>query len=124
MLAKLYPIDKNAERTLKYEKYMNMLNLTGLKFPLTVADIKKFERLNPTISVYVLAYNAWTHCIYPVYVKKCERRNRRINLLLLIDEMKNKIHYNLIKNMSRLLFHRVKKKAAHYYCDYCLHGFI
>ena len=62
-----------------------MLNTTGLKFPLAVADVKKFEKLNPTVSINVLAYNAWTHCIYPVHVTKYKQHYRHVNLLLLTD---------------------------------------
>ena len=124
VLAKLYPAKNNINNTCNYRSYLNSVNVTGLKFPLNVTDVKKFEKLNPTISVKVLAYNAWTHCIYPVHVTKWNQRDNHVNLLLLNDEKKNKAHYILIKSMSRLLSYRSKKKAAHYYCDYCLHGFI
>ena len=40
VLAMLYPVNKHAQRILKYEKYLHMLNTTGLEFPLAVADVK------------------------------------------------------------------------------------
>ena len=99
-LAKFYAAKNNINNTCNYQKYLNSVKVNGLKFSLAVTEIKKFEKLNPSISVTVLTYNAWIHCIYPDYVTKRKQHD-----------------------ISALLCHRSKKKTAHYCCDYCLYGF-
>ena len=125
MLAKLHPIKTHAERTsCRYFSYFDIkiLLLYYVKYDEPEISFgcgrrKKFE-------INDLAYNAWKHCTYQVHVTKCKQCNRHVNLLLFTDEKKNKAHYVLIKNMSRLLSHCLKQRTNHYYCDYCLHGFI
>ena len=47
-------IDKKVKT---YRSHMSKLNLKGIKFPMTVEQIPKFERLNPTISFTVIGYD-------------------------------------------------------------------
>ena len=119
ILAALHPPSLNANRVNKYKPYENELNVTDLKFPLVIKDIKKFEKLNQSISVNILAFDGET-CIYPVYVTSEKSRQHHINLLLI--SYNDKFHYVLIKNMSRLLCTN-HKNGQRYFCNYCLHGF-
>ncbi len=124
ILAQLYPIERNLSRNHPryYLQHLTKLNLKGLKFPLAVSDVKKFERLNPSISVNVFAFEGRGNYVYPVHVTSFKQRDHHVNLMLLTK--KNKSHYVLITNMSRLLCDRTHYKGEYYYCDYCLHGFI
>ena len=97
ILAALHPPCLNANRVNEYKPYDNELNVTDLKFPLAIKDVKKFEKLNQSISVNVLAFDGKT-CIYPVYVTGEKSRQHHVNLLLISDN--DKFHYVLIKNMS------------------------
>ena len=46
ILAHLYPVEVNKNRTSIYEMYINELNIQGLEFQMKVKDIPKFEKLN------------------------------------------------------------------------------
>ena len=46
ILAHQYPAAKNEYRISNYERYKNTLNTEGLKFPMKIKDIPKFERRN------------------------------------------------------------------------------
>ena len=56
ILAALHNVDKNGERPSKYHKYINNLNMTGIKYPVRIEDITRFETLN-NISVNVFGIN-------------------------------------------------------------------
>ena len=119
ILASLHSPCLNANRVNKNKLYENELNVTDLKFAFAIKDIKKFEKLNQSIAVNVLAFDGKT-CIYLVYVTGEKSKQHHVNLLLISNN--DKFHYVLIKNMSRLLCtnHNIGQK---FFCDYCLHGF-
>ena len=120
VLSALHPQQQHSDRITKYREYANELNVTGLEFPLTVNDVKKFENLNQTISVNVFAYEEKSD-VYPVYVTSVKNRRNHVNLLLLSEN--GHYHYTWIKNMSRLLHRPDDYHHQKFYCDYCLHGF-
>ena len=45
----LHPRDKNVTRIKDLEKYENTLNTKGIKYPVKLKDISKFESLNPSL---------------------------------------------------------------------------
>ena len=53
VLSALYPSEKHSERINKYRPHLNSINLTGMKFPVPVNQVSRFEKNNPTISVNV-----------------------------------------------------------------------
>jgi hypothetical protein len=71
ILSALYPCKENAERISKYRPYLKSINLTGLKYPIPVNQIARFEKNNPTISinVYILGKDGLE--IIPKFVTKC-----------------------------------------------------
>jgi len=53
----LNPVKDHPERiTRQLEKQAEALHFDGIRFPMKLKDIKKFERQNPQISVNVLGY--------------------------------------------------------------------
>ena len=51
----VYPPQWNPERVEHYKKYKNTLNVKDLKFPMSLRDIPKFEKMNnPSVNVYGL----------------------------------------------------------------------
>ena len=57
VLRALNPVRKNGEnidRILKYKE--NTLNMKGIKHPVSLKDINKFESLNSNISITVFGY--------------------------------------------------------------------
>lgn len=57
ILSALYPAVKNAHRSSNYIRYINTLNFDGIKSPVDIKDISKFEAQNPTISVNVYMFD-------------------------------------------------------------------
>ena len=119
ILAALHPQKDNAHRVSKYIHYQSELNIKDLSFPLGIDQVKKFERLNSSISVNVFALDKKSG-VYPVYITSFKER-KHVNLILLTDD--DKSHYAWIKDMSSLLSQSGYNHAKHY-CNYCLHGFL
>jgi len=46
VVATLYPAGRHTDRKSSYPHYSTVLNLTGIKFLMTLKDIPKIERLN------------------------------------------------------------------------------
>ena len=118
VLSALHPQAKNTERVTKYMEFESDLNLAGIEFPLNINNVKKFENLNPDISINLFACDDKVG-VYPVYISSYKGR-KHVNLLLLTQGEKS--HYVWIKDMSRLLS-KPGYNHAKYYCNYCLHGF-
>jgi len=57
VLAAIYPPKNHPDSVYSYSKYIGVLNLHGLQFPLQLKDISKFERQNLTIFVNVLYWD-------------------------------------------------------------------
>ena len=95
ILSAIYPVDhgQNPDRTTKYRTHLNKLDFTGIKFPVKVTDIDKFERQNLAVSVNVFG---WNKGLYPIRVSN-QNRVHNVDLLLLSNEENQ--HYVWIKNL-------------------------
>ena len=128
VLRALNPKDKDAGRIdedLKSKEHT--LNMEGIAYPVSLKDIKRFEKQNSNISVSVLGYSK-DERIYPLriseYTKSKEGRKYNITLLLIKDEDGDNSHYCLVKDLSALLSSQVNKhKSKLYFCLNCLNGF-
>ena len=103
-------------------------NWEGLKFPVNLIDINKFENHNSSISVNVFGYEK---LVYPLRISEHNyTRESTLNILLISDDTKQ--HYCWIKDISKLLslqtsnhvcfrylntFNFKKSLASHY--EYC-----
>ena len=120
VLRALNPKEHNAERVDKelMEKE-NTLNMEGIEYPVSLKDINKFEKQNPSISITVLGYEEG---VYPLRISKCMGREHNITLMLI---GKNEVkHYCLVKSISRLLSSQTTKgKRKEYFCLRCLNPF-
>jgi hypothetical protein len=119
VLAHLHPAKHHPDRLTNYEHFLHEINVKDLVFPLSLKQIPKFESLNPTIRITVLAYDDDEKDFIPLYVSPHHNRQHQVNLLLLTDGDKH--HYTLIRNMSRLVAGRTKHEGKNYVCEYCLH---
>ncbi|KAK3107749.1 hypothetical protein FSP39_021357 [Pinctada imbricata] len=119
VLAKLFPVNKNANRVYKYRMHEQVLNMTGITYPVSLSQIPKFEKQND-ISINVFGYEEKE--IFPMKISKI-KRSKHVDLLYLKD--KEKVHYCLIRNLNRFLYRTSGMGCRqHFYCPYCLHGFI
>ncbi|XP_073962457.1 uncharacterized protein [Choristoneura fumiferana] len=124
IVSALYPANKHNDRVSSYPHYNQVLNTKGIDFPVTIADIKKFEKLN-NLSINVYGFNCTkkTRLIVPLYISKIrDNTNQHVNLLFF--ERMNKSHYCWIKDISRLIRAQVTKhKEKIFFCDGCLQYF-
>jgi len=87
-------------------KLMHLLNMDGIKTPVTLSSINRFEGQNQEISINVL-YLDDNRDLVPVRTSKfCNQRQHHVNLLLLTDG--EKFHYTCIQSLSRLVGDRTK----------------
>lgn len=151
ILSAMFPATTNQNRVSSYKRYAdeNLLNFSGIKFPMNIGDISKFEKLNPLISVNLYGFNPKSKKIYPLrltttvkqfhihllYLKKIETRND-IDADAdadddTDDDLENNIHntvvtghYCWIKCLSRLLRSQITTHQAKlFFCDRCLNSF-
>ena len=106
-------IGKNPQRVSNLKKYELDFDWSGIKFPVSLKDIKGFEDKN-RISINLLATEG-----KEIYIcRKGGNYDRSINLMILNG------HYVAIKSLSRLLSSKNSKhKGKEYFCMNCLQGF-
>ena len=127
VLAKLYPVNKNANKVSSYREHVNKLDFTDIEFPVKVEDIDIFEE-NNNLSVNVYTWDRElddeTGCgLQPLRISKYsptfeEPSESHIDLCLI--EKGESYHYTLIKNMSRLIYQTSKHKEKKFLCRRCL----
>ena len=121
VLRALNPKDNHPERVDKELKLKeNTLNMDGIKYPVSLEDINKFENQNPTISITVYGYEEKEVCP----LRNNNNIDREHNITLMLIEKDGVLHYCLVKNRSRLFSSQVSKhKEQSYFCDRCLNPF-
>jgi hypothetical protein len=69
VLSALYPAnDHNGDRVAKYKPFVNNLDFSTLRFPVTLPQIRQFERVNEQLKINVYVHH---NCdIVPVYLSK------------------------------------------------------
>lgn len=118
VIAFLYPVTKNCNRVTSYPHYSNILNTNGMTFPVSVEDIKVFEKNNPCISVNVYGLDSKHMITGPLYKTEVKQFSH-VNLLYI--ESADTGHYCLIKDFSRLVNRQVTKhKSKLLFCDDCI----
>ena len=132
VLRALYPKDKNAERIDKdLKSKQDIINMKGICYPVSLNGIKRFEELNPNISISVLGYNKEEGGVYPLQISKHKGCEYDIVLLLLKEavtgengEIKEKTHYTLVKNKSALITSQKNNhKGKRHVCLNCFNSF-
>ena len=117
----LKPVEKNSERIdKKLREKSEVLNWDGLKFPVNLSGINKFENHNSSISVNVFGNEK---LVYHLRISKHNyKRQSTVNLLLISDDTKQ--HYCWIKDISKLLSLQTSKDGyARHVCFRCLNTF-
>ena len=117
----LNPKDDHPERVDKELKPKeNTLNMEGIVYPVSLKDLNKIEKQNPTISITVLGYEGKS--VYPL--RNSVNTDRDHNIILMLIEEGGVKHYCLVKNISRLLASQVpKNNGKYYFCLRCLNRF-
>jgi hypothetical protein len=123
VLSALHPVGEHAYMIWKYRPHLKSIDLLGLKFPVPVNQVARFEKNNPTISVSIYALGEDEEEILPKHVTKCCRRETHVDLLLLSSKNNSDFHYTWIKNMSALICRKAKSTDTSYVCSPCIHPF-
>ena len=121
VLRALNPYEKNRiDKKLKEKE--NTLNMDGIEYPVSLKDIDKFEKQNPTISSTVFSYNE-KNKVFPLRVSEYVY-TREVNIVLMLIEKNGVKHYTWVKNISRLLSTQVSNhNGKHHFCLRCLNPF-
>ena len=121
VLRALNPKDNHPERVDKELKEKeNTLNMEGIEYPVSLKDLNKFEKQNPTISIIVFGFKGKN--VYPL--RNSDNMDREHKIVLMLIEKDGVQHYSLVKNVSRLLSSQVSKhNGKKYFCDRCLNPF-
>ena len=122
VLRALYPKDKNAERVDNdIKSKQDTFNMEGIKYPVSMRGIDRFESQNLEISISVLGYNK-DERVYPLKISKYTGCKHDIVLLLIKDGEKS--HYCLVKNLSALMASQINNhKGTCNICLNCFNGF-
>ena len=125
VLRALNLINKNAERIdSDLKSKQDTINMEGIRYPVSLRDINRFEHLNPNISISVLGYNKEER-VYPLRINKCTKHTKRENnIVLLLLKDGEKSHYCLVKNISALLSSQINSNDhKRYFCLNCFNSF-
>ena len=116
------PVVEHAQRPSQYTKDLNNFDIAGIKFPVMLNQIAKFEQRNPDFSVNVFKLDKKKEIkLIPLYTTPERKRKYHANLLQIGNSQKP--HYVVISNMSRLLFEQTTARNKMYICKYCLATF-
>ena len=108
VLRYLNPKGKNAELLTDLKQKENSLNTKGIKFPVRVKDISKFEKLNPDLpGINVFSVNE-NKKFYPL---RMAQRNPQETIDLFLYEEEGKYHYSLIRSFSRLFRSQITSRT-------------
>ena len=133
ILSALHPPKKDPQRISKYKAFEDELNFNGMKFPIKIHQISKFEKQNPSISVTVIGCeekstkkrNQQTmkkkkSHLFPMRVPDI-KKDKHITLLYWGKGKKK--HYAWVKNLNRLLYNIKTCRNQTYFCERCFQGF-
>ncbi|XP_071578601.1 uncharacterized protein [Temnothorax nylanderi] len=124
VVAALHPAVRHSERESSYPHYSTVLNVRDIEFPMTLSQIKKFERLNNiSVNVYTIEGQK-TSNVLPIRLTN-RTSKKHVNLLYVQDPRDNNVgHFAWIKHLSRLVSSQINKHGhTKYICDRCLHYF-
>ncbi|EFP09702.1 hypothetical protein CRE_21850 [Caenorhabditis remanei] len=121
VLAHLFPVECNAERTSKYKEHVNNIDFNGFEFPFQVKNLDAFEKKN-NLAINIIHHELGQQKFQPYKVSKNTKveLNRVINLLLVTDSS-GEGHYCLIKNIDRLM--KTKDSYSTKFCIRCHNNF-
>lgn len=105
----------------RYLRLSNLFKFDNIKFPVSLKSIKRFERLNPNVSVNVYGLDL-NNDVYPLRICDSERQEH-FDLLKLTNNS-GVSHYCYIKNLSKLVRSQLTKfHGQAVFCKRCLTHF-
>ena len=95
---------------------MGKENMEGIDYPVSLKDLNKFEKQNPTISITVLGYEG--KGVYPL--RNSDNTDREHNIILTLIEEGGVKHYCLVCVLSSQVSNHDGK---HHFCSRSLNPF-
>lgn len=120
IIAHLFPRKKNKYSQKYFKDKETELNTTGIKYPVSLQMIKKFEKDNKHHDIRINVFG-WSTAqnrfgeVVPIQISKTIAGNT-INLMLIEN------HYYYIKNFNHLI--GTSGGSYHHFCENCLQGFV
>lgn len=96
---------RNDRPNRKYKELRSKYNFKGITYPVSLLDIKKFEHMNPGVSINVFALDN-SNNIYPLKIVDNELNDHTDLLLLKKGDIS---HYVFIKDFNSLIARQVTK---------------
>ena len=94
--------------------------MEGIDYPVSLKDLNKFEKQNPSISITVFGYEGKS--VYPL--RNSANTGKDYDIILMLIEEGGVKHYCLVKSIERLLSSQASKsKRKEYFCLNCLNPF-
>lgn len=120
VLAALHPVHgkNNPNRVSHYTQFIDELNMTGISYPVQIAQMNKFEEQNE-VSVNVIGFG--DSDLIPIYNSKQNDKIHKVDLLYITE--KNNEHFCYIKNLNKLLSRTKTNGHQHKFCRNCFQGF-
>ena len=88
VLRALNPTEHNPKRVdTELREKENTLNMKGIQYPVSLKDLNKFEKQNPSISITVLGYERKS--VYPLRNSDCVDSENKVILLLTLYQTTN-----------------------------------
>lgn len=117
MTSKFLRDEANNDRpSRRYNLLANSYNFAGVVYPVSLNDIRRFERNNPGVSVNVFGLDD-RHNVYPLKIVPAELRDHTDLLLLKNNTI---CHYVYIKNFNALVARQMTKfKSGITVCKRC-----
>ena len=117
--ASVNPARQNENHVSSYPPLVNLqINLQKLTFPMPLSQLKTFEKNNPRYSVNVFGLDDKTGEVVTYYQSQNLSKHHHVNLLLL--EHSDKIHYCLVRCLSRLCASQLEwMNYSKIHCDRC-----
>lgn len=116
-----------------YKHFENSLNLTNIRFPISILHIKKFMKQNKQLDFQInILYRHKDGVIYPYeYGIGNRHKDKFVNLLMVTRKIKSTVfdHFVHIKDLNKFLRDSYKNKndnvsyAKQFYCENCLNSF-
>ena len=121
VLRVLNPVNKNAERIdKKLKALVGTIDMNGVEYPVSLHDIDKVEKHNPTLAINVLGLDGG--CIYTPRISS-NVNGIEVNLLLISNDQGVQ-HYCIVKDKSRLLSKQtVGHHGKRHFCMRCINSF-
>ena len=120
VLRALNPKDKDPQRITDLINKKDTLKMEGIEYPMSLKDMNKFEKQNPTISITVFGYEGKN--VYPL--RNSDNTDRENNIILMLIEVGGVKHYCLVKSINLLLSSQTTNgKRKQHFCLRCLNPF-